>query len=284
MKNGKLSGRAAVRATTTAAACVALTVGAVPATAATPPKPPDPIGALGKILHPELDFAGAQIAKIEGVVNGALKRTQGKPQGLDVSSHQGSVNWPDQARQGAQFAYVKATEGITYRNPHFAEQYNGSFATGLTRGAYHFALPDVSGGVRQADYFVSHGGGWSRDGKTLPPAVDLEYNPYGQTCYGLSPRAMVSWVKSFSDRVHSRTGRYPTIYTSTRWWNMCTNGSGAFARTNPLWIPRYGSSVGALPGGFQFHTFWQYANHGKFAGDQNVFNGSSLQLAAIARG
>ena len=39
------------------------------------------------------------------------------------------------------------------------------------------AQPHAMPGSTQADYFVNHGGGWSADGKTLPPAIDLEYNP-----------------------------------------------------------------------------------------------------------
>ncbi|KAG8719440.1 hypothetical protein FRC08_002825 [Ceratobasidium sp. 394] len=61
-------------------------------------------------------------------------------------------------------------------------------------------------------------GGWSADGKTLPGALDIEYNPSGPTCYGLSAATMVGWIKSFSDQYNKRTGRYPTIYTTTDWW------------------------------------------------------------------
>ncbi len=45
--------------------------------------------------------------------------------GLDVSSHQPNVDWPSVAAAGARFAYVKATEGTTYKNPLFGRQYNG---------------------------------------------------------------------------------------------------------------------------------------------------------------
>ena len=86
--------------------------------------------------------------------------------GMDVSAHQGNVDWQSWWNQGMRFAYVKATEGTNYTNPYFAQQYNGSYNVGMIRGAYHFALPDRSSGAVQANYFVDHGGGWSRDGKT----------------------------------------------------------------------------------------------------------------------
>src|SRR5437763_3758440 len=73
----------------------------------------------------------------------------------------------------------------------------GSYAIVMIRSSYHFAIPDNSGGATQADYFVAHGGGWSKDGRTLPGALDIEYNPYGATCYGLSHAGMVSWIRAF---------------------------------------------------------------------------------------
>ncbi|MFC5889430.1 lysozyme [Kitasatospora sp. CM 4170] len=237
-------------------------------------------------IHPERDFAGSTVAAHEGRGStagiAALAVTQ--TPGLDVASYQGNVNWSSVATKGARFAYVKATEGTTYRNPYFAQQYNGSYNAGLIRGAYHFALPDRSSGSAQANWFVDHGGGWSRDGRTLPPALDIEYNPYGATCYGLSQSGMVGWIRSFSDTVRSRTGRYPTIYTTTNWWATCTGNYGGFGSTNPLWIARYSSSVGTLPNGWSYQTFWQYADSGTFPGDQNLFNGAYDRLQALANG
>ncbi|KAG8700521.1 hypothetical protein FRC09_005912 [Ceratobasidium sp. 395] len=146
------------------------------------------------------------------------KRAQ--PKGIDVSSYQGNVDWAAQKSAGITFTYIKATEGTGYTNSYFSSQYSGSYNAGIIRGAYHFARPDVSTGATQADYFVAHGGGWSADGKTLPGALDIEYNPYGATCYGLSAASMVSWIKSFSDQYRAKTGRYPTIYTTTDWWTV----------------------------------------------------------------
>ena len=78
-------------------------------------------------------------------------------------------------------------------------QYDGTYQAGLIRGAYHFALPNDSSGAAQASYFVANGGGWIADGRTLPGASDIEYNPYGAECYGLSQGAMVSWIASGGD-------------------------------------------------------------------------------------
>jgi GH25 family lysozyme M1 (1,4-beta-N-acetylmuramidase) len=152
----------------------------------------------------------------------------------------------------------------------------------MIRGAYHFALPDRSSGATQGSFFVSHGGGWSGDGHTLPPAIDLEYNPYGASCYGLSQSAMVAWIRDIASTVKSKTGRDPVFYTSTSWWTLCTGNNASFGN-NPLWIPRYGSTtVGTLPAGWTFQTIWQNADSGIFPGDQNRFNGAFDRVQAFA--
>jgi GH25 family lysozyme M1 (1,4-beta-N-acetylmuramidase) len=202
--------------------------------------------------------------------------------GMDVSSYQGNVAWSTAYANGARFAYVKATEGSSYTNSYFAQQYNGSYNAGMIRGAYHFARPNVSGGASQADFFAAHGGGWSGDGRTLPPALDIEYNPYGATCYGLSQSSMVSWVRAFSNEIHLKYNKYPMIYTTLDWWTTCTGNSSAFATTNPFWIAKYSSTAPTPPAGTATWTMWQYASSGTYPGDQDYFNGSYTQLQALA--
>lgn len=206
---------------------------------------------------------------------------------MDVSSHQPSVNWTQQANMGSKFAYVKATEALSYKNPYYASQYQGAYNSGMIRGAYHFAIPSISSGKAQADYFINNGGGWSADGRTLPPLLDIEYNPYpslGNTCYNMSATQMVNWMKDFSNTVKARTGRAPAIYTTTDWWRTCTGNSAAFAE-NPLHIASYNQvGAGTLPASWSKYSIWQYSSTGPFAGDSNVWNGSLSQLQAFARG
>ncbi|EHR53648.1 lysozyme M1 (1,4-beta-N-acetylmuramidase) [Saccharomonospora marina XMU15] len=231
--------------------------------------------------------AGSQIALHEGVhgqPRPAARMAGEQLLGHDVSGWQGDVDWPSAREGGARFVYVKATEGTGYRNDHFAQQYNGSYEVGMLRGAYHFARPDVSGGAEQAEYFVAGGGGWSPDGRTLPGALDMEYNPHGDACYGKSPAQLVAWIKAFSDTYTRSTGVAPVIYTSTSWWQRCTGGSAAFGDTNPLWLARYAPEIGPLPPGWGTHTIWQFSDSGRLPGDQNYFNGAAEQLLRLATG
>ncbi|KAF8348565.1 glycoside hydrolase family 25 protein [Amanita rubescens] len=227
-----------------------------------------------------LCIANASPVEIE---NQALDK-RATPYGIDVSSYQGNVNWSQVKANGISFAYIKATEGTSYTNPYFSSQYTGATNAGLIRGGYHFARPDVSSGSSQASYFLKHGGGWSADGITLPGALDIEYNPYGAECYGLSASSMVSWITSFSNTYHTTTKRYPIIYTTTNWWKTCTGNNGGFANNNPLWIASWGSSIGPLPAGYAYTTFWQYADSGPNPGDADLFNGDSAGLKRMALG
>lgn len=227
---------------------------------------------------------GSQIRKHEGVqaqgpiqIDASHLGIQATVYGIDVSSHQGNVDWQYWWNQGKRFVWVKATEGTGYRNPYFAQQYNGSYNQGFIRGAYHFALPDRSSGATQANFFSNNGGGWSADGKTLPGALDMEYNPYGPTCYGLSRTAMTNWIRDFSNTYKARWNKWPAIYTSTSWWNQCVNAD--FHTTNPLWVARYASSPGTLPYNWSIWTVWQYSSSPI---DQNVFNGSYERLKVFA--
>ncbi|MGW7066795.1 lysozyme [Streptomyces sp. NPDC054855] len=251
---------------------------ALSGTASAAPPAPEP-------SHPEDDYAGSQILKHEATTRGGVGlAAAGGIEGVDVSSHQRKVAWPTLWRSGVRFAYVKATESKSYKNPYFTQQYTGSYKVGMIRGAYHFATPNTSSGATQARYFLAHGGGWSKDGKTLPGALDMEYNPYGATCYGLSKQGMVNWVRDFFRTYKAKTGRDVVLYTSTNWWKTCTGNYTGFGKTNPLWVPRYGSSVGALPGGWKYQTIWQYTSKGPTVGDHDRFNGDLSRLKALATG
>jgi GH25 family lysozyme M1 (1,4-beta-N-acetylmuramidase) len=201
--------------------------------------------------------------------------------GIDVASYQGKVNWASWKAKGKSFAYVKATEGTSYKNPYFAAQYGGAAKAGLIRGAYHFASPNGKAGYLQARYFVAHGGGWTATGgQTLPGVLDIEYNPYGSTCYGLSKKKMVAWISSFTREYKKLTGKDAVIYTTTDWWKTCTGATTTFTSTNPLWVARYGTtSPGALPGSWKTATFWQYTSSPI---DSDRFSNTYARLKVLA--
>ena len=94
-----------------------------------------------------------RVTAAAGCILGALAATSGlgvspaaatvAVPGLDVSSHQISTDWASAASGDMRFAYIKATEGLSVSNARFAAQYDGAYAAGLIRGAYHFAARPV---------------------------------------------------------------------------------------------------------------------------------------------
>ena len=114
--------------------------------------------------------------------------------------------------------------------------------------------------------------------------LDIEYAPSGNTCYGLSASAMVSWISDFVNTYHSSTGRWPMIYSTNDWWSTCTGNSKAFSSNSPLVLARYGSSPGTIPGGWPFQTIWQNSDAYKYGGDSDVFNGALENLKKLATG
>jgi GH25 family lysozyme M1 (1,4-beta-N-acetylmuramidase) len=252
---------------------------AKPTFAATPVHPE-------KITHPGRDFMGSTVAAhFHGPrVSASAVKANSVPQlpGIDVSAYQGDINWKSVCPH-IDFSYAKATEGTYYTNPDFYNQYVGPYDCPLIRGAYHFAIPSNSRGKTQADYFVAHGGGWSGDGRTLPGALDIEYNPYGSECYGLTQSQMESWIWGFVDEYAYREHAYPVIYTTADWWRTCEGNRGTFYRVDPLWIANYSASGGGpRPSGWGTYTFWQYRDSGSLPGDQDVFNGAYTQLKVLA--
>lgn len=207
--------------------------------------------------------------------------------GIDVSAYQHNVDWAAQAAAGIKFAYVLATEGNYARNGYFNSQHIGARTAGLMVGSYHFANPAVSSGAAQAQYFVNRGGGWTADGNTLPPVLDMEDDPYNKDiCYLLSPAKMVDWIKDYSSELALLTGKRPVIYTTSKWWTKCTADSAAFA-SQPLLLARFAATPGTIPQGWSRYTFWQYSEKRPVSapdvvGDMDVFNGSIDELRALA--
>ncbi|MEQ8273423.1 MAG: GH25 family lysozyme [Deltaproteobacteria bacterium] len=125
--------------------------------------------------------------------------------GLDVSHHQGRIDWSRVA--GVDFVYVKATEGGDHRDTRFAENFDGARRAGLPRGAYHFFTFCRSGRV-QADNFAAV----VPTDAELPMAVDLEF---GGNC-----TRRPSWVElrneltTFVDTIEARYGEPPVLYVT----------------------------------------------------------------------
>jgi GH25 family lysozyme M1 (1,4-beta-N-acetylmuramidase) len=236
----------------------------------------------------KLSIGMAVLALTAGLCAALPAEAATAPSGVDVASYQTGLNWDDAVNHGVSFAYVKATEGTGYVNAAFAELYNGSYQHKMIRGAYHYARPDGATGAAQAEYFVRHGGGWSKDGRTLPGALDLENHPDVAYCYNRTPLQIRTWVHDFVRRYHELTGRWAVIYTRTNWWDPCTGKDASLAANSPLWLSHVGAAPGPMPAGWRTQSFWQpgsltlLVRSKPAAVDHDVWNGSADRLRALA--
>jgi lysozyme len=131
--------------------------------------------------------------------------------GIDVSVHQGQIDWTAVAADGISSAYLKATEGATFQDPTFAANWRGARAAGVEVGAYHFFTLCRSGDEQARnllDTLSSVEG--SDDPRALPVVVDLEL---GGNCSARPPRAQVqAEIEEFVRVVEAETGRPVTYY------------------------------------------------------------------------
>ena len=228
--------------------------------------------------------ASTQAPRVDSAVGGPALAAAEQVAGLDISAHTAGARWDTWKANGMRFVYIKASEGNYYTSDTFDAQYQGATTAGVLRGAYHFANPASSGGAAQADYFIARGGGWSGDGRTLPGALDMEWNPYGgNSCYDKTPAQLQQFVADFVGRYKARTGTRPIIYTASSWWNMCMGASPKWTST-PLWIADYRASLGPVPAAWTGtpHTIWQNAAYNSAGYDTDLFNGSLTSLNRFA--
>jgi GH25 family lysozyme M1 (1,4-beta-N-acetylmuramidase) len=207
----------------------------------------------------------------------ALRREviTGAVQGVDVASYQhpngAAIKWASVAADGIRFAAVKATEGAYYQNKYAPGDLTGARSAGLSTVAYAFGIPNGNGSsaspTAQADYLINAVTTKWKISPLPPVMLDIEYNPYGAECYGLSRTAMASWINGFSAEVRAKTGRLPIIYSTQDWLATCTGNSTALG-TGPLWIAQYASipSPSPLPANWSDWGIWQYSSTGSVSG------------------
>lgn len=129
----------------------------------------------------------------------------GERLGVDVSNHQGDIDWRRVAGDDIQFAYIKATEGGDWVDERFASNWIGAAKAGIARGAYHFFTLCRSGAEQTANFLRT-----APDDGELPPALDLEVagNCDSRPDYDV----VIREVAAFIDRVESATGDAMLLY------------------------------------------------------------------------
>jgi lysozyme len=191
--------------------------------------------------------------------------------GVDVSRWQGEIDWVKLRTQGANFAYIKATDGGDHLDPMFKTNWRRAKEAGLKRGAYHFFYW-CRVASEQAEWFIRN---VPRDPDALPPVIDVEWNGDSSCKRRPSRERVLEKMQVFMDMLEKHYGKRPVIYTAPDFYK--DNLQGAF-QNYPFWLRAVAQHPSKVYPGRKW-LFWQYSGSGLSHGvdgkiDLNVFNGS----------
>ena len=172
-----------------------------------------------------------------------------KISGIDVSAHNGNIDFAKARAAGTEFVFVKATEGATFRDSAMNSNLRKAHEAGLKTGVYHFFRFDVDG-VKQAHNLLKAIAGRPL---SLPLVIDVEShtNPY-------TPADIVT--RKIHDMVDELTAYgYPVIIYSNK-KGFDNHVRDEFADCG-VWLCSF-----TQPNRGKNWTFWQYSHKGSIPG------------------
>jgi lysozyme len=201
-------------------------------------------------------------------------RNPNNAQGIDVSHHQGIVDWAKVKASGkVDFAFVKATEGLGYVDPQFKRNAAEANAAGIPVGFYHYAHPETNNALDESRAFVAAVKG---NEAQLPYVLDLE----GEASK-LNKAVLTNWALTFMREAMRLTGSEVMLYTGAY---FARDEVGEALGEFPLWIAHYGATTPLANNTWKEWTVFQYSSTGSVPGivgnvDMNEYNGSVSELA-----
>ena len=174
-------------------------------------------------------------------------KSQPDIKGIDVSHHQGNIDWKKvrEAQPKLAFVYVKCTEGKSYVDPMFKKNADGAASVGYNVGAYHY-FRMTSGAHEQFQNFKTQMDAVHID---LIPMVDVERGD------GKPRKELQDSLQVLLDLLEKEYGKKPMIYGTNRSYNeFCAPEFNHY----PLYIGRYGKNKPVVTGPSHY-TIWQYS-------------------------
>ncbi len=200
--------------------------------------------------------------------------------GIDVSHHNGVIDYAKVREAGNRFVFIKATQDNDFVDPMFPTNMARARAAGLAAGAYHF-FDYTLDGTAQADHFLDRVEAADGIDDALPPVVDVEcWAPIGSSNHAVS----TARLRDFVERVYERTGRMPIVYTSVHMWREVVGNAEGFEDL-PLWAACWGCDAPpSIAPGWDGWAFWQ-TGISRVPGvgrlDGNYFGGTNKELKAL---
>lgn len=179
--------------------------------------------------------------------------------GIDVSRHQGEIDWTKVKAAGVQFAIIRAGYGkYAYQeDPEFSENVKGAYNAGIPIGVYWYSYAgDVDSAKQEAEVCLTVIKPY-KDMITLPVFFDQEYEPAILAAgNGIRTECCVAFIKAIE-----AAGYKAGLYGSQDWLDNKIDDSQIPA-TATVWVAQYGSKC-TYKGRY---TIWQYSSTGKVNG------------------
>lgn len=186
-------------------------------------------------------------------------------EGIDVSAWQGNIDFEQVRNSGISIVYIKSSEGFSYVDPYFDQNYTNAKNAGLNIGFYHYVTArTVDEAISQANFFVSTISGKSPDCK-----LAMDFESFGN----LSTGSINQIALTFMQTVQNLSGKDVIIYSDE--YNASNTFNYSLA-TYPLWVAQYGVSEPTVSANWTTWAGWQYTDQGEILGisvyvDRNRF-------------
>lgn len=166
---------------------------------------------------------------------------------IDLSHHNADPNFAQAAAGGITGVLHKATEGLGFVDPDYADRRGPALAAGLLWGAYHFGTGDDP--VAQADHFLQTIG---PDHAGMLLVLDFEENPNGSSM-------SLDQARAFVTRIHDQAGRWPGLYSGSYVKQLLGDQKDPVLSLCWFWLAQYGSTA-VVPANWSGWTLWQYTD------------------------
>ena len=193
--------------------------------------------------------------------DGALQQGSGK-NGIDVSSHQGNIDWASVKAAGINFAIIRvgyrgSQTGALVEDSCFKKNIQGATANGINVGVYFFTQATTEAeAVEEASMALTLCSGYNL---SYPIFVDTENGSGAARANGLDKGTRTACVAAFCKTI-ANGGRKAGVYASKSWYNNKIDAS-AFSNYF-IWVAQYNTTCNYKGK----YNMWQYSSKGSVPG------------------
>lgn len=215
--------------------------------------------------------------------------SSGIQQGIDVSYHNGTLDWSTIKAAGVDFAILRAayrgygTEGTLVRDAKFAEYMQGAMSQGIPVGAYIYSQAITTAeAVQEANYILNIVRGYSLD---LPIVFDYEFAGVktgrldsAWSSGKLNKSKMTDIALAFCDTIKN-AGYDAMVYANKTFLSKNLDHEVIENAGYDVWLAHYTTNTNYTGD----YKIWQYTSSGKIPGIANkVFDCNFMYSGTIS--